>query len=83
MACEVPVVASRVGGLPEVIEDGLTGFLHAPMDLDGMAKSALALLQNQSLHRQIVGAAQQRVFEKFCADRVVPMYEDCYASVMR
>ena len=83
MACEVPVVASRVGGLPEVIEDGLTGFLHAPMDLDGMAKSALALLQNQSLHRQIVGAAQQRVSEKFCADRVVPMYEACYASVMR
>ena len=83
MACEVPVVASHVGGLPEVIEDGLTGFLHAPMDLDGMAKSALALLQNQSLHRQIVGAAQQRVSEKFCADRVVPMYEDCYASVMR
>jgi N-acetyl-alpha-D-glucosaminyl L-malate synthase BshA len=83
MACEVPVVASHVGGLPEVIEDGLTGFLHAPMDLNGMAKSALALLQNQSLHRQIVGAAKQRVSEKFCADRVVPMYEACYTSVMR
>ena len=38
MACEVPVVASRVGGLPEVIEHGVNGFLHAPDDLDGMAR---------------------------------------------
>ena len=40
MACEVPVVASNVGGLPEVIEHGVTGFLHDPADLDGMAASA-------------------------------------------
>ena len=37
MACEVPVVASRVGGLPEVIEHGVSGFLHAPDALDEMA----------------------------------------------
>ena len=42
MACEVPVVASNVGGLPEVIEHGVTGFLHPPDDLDGMAASAVA-----------------------------------------
>ena len=41
MACEVPVVASRVGGLPEVIDDGVTGFLRAPDDLDGMTDCAL------------------------------------------
>ena len=40
MACEVPVVASRIGGLPEVVEDGVTGFLHDPDDLEGMAHSA-------------------------------------------
>ena len=38
MACEVPVVASRVGGLPEVIEDGVTGYLHPPDALDEMAE---------------------------------------------
>ena len=43
MACEVPVVASRVGGLPEVIDDGVTGFLHAPEDVEGMVRSVVAL----------------------------------------
>ena len=78
MACEVPVVASRVGGLPEVIQHGITGFLHPPDDLDGMAASAIRLLQDPALHRHIASAARQRVTERFCADRVVPMYEACY-----
>ena len=50
MACEVPVVASRVGGLPEVIEHGVSGFLHAPDDLDGMAAERVALLTDPALH---------------------------------
>ena len=44
MACELPVVASNIGGLPEVVDDGVSGFLHAPEDLDGMAASAVGLL---------------------------------------
>ena len=46
MACDVPVVASNVGGLPEVIEHGVTGFLHPLDDLDGMAESGIALLSD-------------------------------------
>ena len=48
MACEVPVVASRVGGLPEVIEHGENGFLHPLDDLDGMARSARSALTGTS-----------------------------------
>jgi len=80
MACEVPVVASRVGGIPEVIEDGLTGFLHAPEALDEMAASALRLLTDEDLRRRMGQAACRRVREVFCAERVVPMYEACYAE---
>ena len=82
MACEVPVVASRVGGLPEVIEHGVTGFLHAPADLDGMAASALSVLTNPEHHQRIAKAACRRVREHFCSDRVVPMYEQYYERVL-
>ena len=82
MACEVPVVASRVGGLPEVIEHGVSGFLH-PLDaVDDMAASALAILTDQDLHTRIANAACRRVRQQFCVERVVPMYEACYRSVM-
>jgi N-acetyl-alpha-D-glucosaminyl L-malate synthase BshA len=83
MACEVPVVASRVGGLPEVIDHGVTGFLHPPTDLDGMAQSAIRLLTDDRLHRQIGQVASRRVREQFCADRVVPIYEAYYDRVLR
>jgi N-acetyl-alpha-D-glucosaminyl L-malate synthase BshA len=78
MACEVPVVASRVGGIPEVIQDGLTGFLHPLDDLEGMASSTLRLLTDETLRHKMGKAACQRVREHFCSERVVPMYEACY-----
>ena len=83
MACEVPVVASRVGGLPEVIEHGVNGFLHAPADLDGMAASAVSLLTDADLHARVAANAVSRVREQFCVDRVVPMYERFYERVLR
>jgi N-acetyl-alpha-D-glucosaminyl L-malate synthase BshA len=82
MACEVPVVASNVGGLPEVITHGVTGFLHDPADLDGMAASVVALLTDAALHRRVADAACRRVGEEFCVDRVVPMYERYYERVL-
>jgi N-acetyl-alpha-D-glucosaminyl L-malate synthase BshA len=82
MACEVPVVASRVGGLPEVIEHGVTGFLHAPDALDEMADSGVMVLSDPVKHRAIAQAACARVRSDFCAEKIVPMYEECYQSVV-
>ena len=83
MACRVPVVASNVGGLPEVITNGVTGFLHEPADHGGMAADAIALLRDPDLHRRMGDAAIARVKEEFCVDRVVPMYERYYERVLR
>jgi N-acetyl-alpha-D-glucosaminyl L-malate synthase BshA len=81
MACEVPVVASNVGGLPEVIDHGNTGFLHPPDDLDGMAASAVALLTDPSLQRRIAAAAVETVRNRFCEEKIVPMYESYYEEI--
>jgi N-acetyl-alpha-D-glucosaminyl L-malate synthase BshA len=82
MACEVPVVASRVGGLPEVIAHEETGFLHALDDPDGMAQSAIRVLTDEKLHRRIVSAARRTVHERFCDEEIVPMYESYYQEVL-
>ena len=82
MACEVPVIASRVGGLPEVIEHGTSGFLHPMEALDEMAESGAMLLSDAALHRKVASAACARVRSEFCAEKVVPMYERCYETVV-
>lgn len=82
MACGVPVVASRVGGLPEVIEDGRTGFLCAPEDLDGMAERGIALLTDAALAGRIGREAEQVVTTRYCIDEVVPRYEAYYREVL-
>jgi len=66
MACGTPVVASRAGGLPEVITHGETGFLHPPEDLAGMAASALALLEDPALRQRIARAARASIVQRFC-----------------
>ncbi len=81
MACEVPVVASRVGGLPEIIEDGLTGFLCPPEDVDAMADRAVELLSDRSRREAMGRAAAEMVRNRYCTDRVVPLYEAAYLEV--
>lgn len=81
MACGVPVVASRVGGLGEVIDHGRTGFLHELDDLDGMADSGVALLTTPALHAEVAAAGRRVVAEKFCADLIVPRYETFYREL--
>ena len=83
MACEVPVVASRVGGLHEVIEHGVTGFLRDPSDVDGMAEDGITLLTDPELHRRVAGAGRASVRKRFCRDLIVPQYENFYTDILK
>jgi N-acetyl-alpha-D-glucosaminyl L-malate synthase BshA len=82
MACELPVVASRVGGLPEVIEHGVTGFLFPPDDTSSMAQAVMSLLGDRSARQRIARAARASVVERFCDGAIVPQYEAFYASLL-
>jgi len=82
MACEVPVVASRVGGLPEVIDDGVTGFLCPPDAVDLMAERSLDLLTDPGKRARMGRAASERVRARFCASAIVPRYETYYGDVL-
>src|SRR5204863_2088639 len=66
MACEVPVVVSRVGGLPEIIENGITGFACPPAATELMAERGIAVLTNPDLRKSITATAAERVRTRYC-----------------
>jgi L-malate glycosyltransferase len=78
MACEVPVIASRVGGIPEVVRDGVDGFLYDVGDTKAMADSCLLILQNLNVREEIGKAGRERATREFCASKIVLQYEDLY-----
>ena len=82
MSCGVPVIATAVGGVPEVVEDGKSGFLLPVGDVDGMAEAALALLADASRHAEFRAAARQRAVEHFDTNLIVPRYEAYYREVL-
>ncbi len=78
LACGVPVVATRVGGLPELLTDGVTGFLHDVGDVDGMSRSVVKLLQNDDVRRQFSTAARADVEARWRREPMVDQYEAVY-----
>jgi glycosyltransferase involved in cell wall biosynthesis len=82
MACEVPVIASRVGGLPEVVTDGETGFLSAVGDVEKMAADAARLLADNKLRREMGRRARESAISRYRTDVVIPQYIDYYEQVI-
>jgi len=83
MACGVPVVASRVGGLPEVVQHGKTGFLVDVGDNQGMSEAVLSLLTDSSRYRAFSEQAVTWARETFPVERAVRRYESVYEDVVR
>jgi N-acetyl-alpha-D-glucosaminyl L-malate synthase BshA len=82
MACKVPSIATRVGGVPELIDDGITGMLYSVGDIDGMAQGALSLLRDKSRLKAMREAGRKTAQTRFCATLVVPQYVRYYESVL-
>jgi N-acetyl-alpha-D-glucosaminyl L-malate synthase BshA len=81
MSCEVPVVSSDAGGLPEVVDDGATGFLRPVGDVEGMTAAALRLLGDEDLRRRFGEEARRQAVERFSQDAVVGRYRTLYERV--
>jgi N-acetyl-alpha-D-glucosaminyl L-malate synthase BshA len=82
MACEVVPIATRVGGLPEVVDHGQTGFLSSVGDVKGMAGHAIDLLKNPDLLHTMAAAAREAAVTRFCSNEIIPQYEDFYRRVL-
>ena len=82
MACKVPSIATRVGGVPELIDDGVTGLLYEVGDIDGMALGALSLLKDRERLNAMREAGRKTAQNRFCSTLVVPHYVRYYEQVL-
>ena len=77
-----PVVATRAGGIPEVMEDGKTGYLHAVGDIDAMARSIERLAHDKKLRDELGGHASRRAWQYFSAEKIVNEYVSYYQEIL-
>ncbi len=82
MACEMPVVATNVGGLPEVVTNGVDGYLIPARDVKAGAKYALEILTRPDRGRSMGQQARVNARSKYCSNDVIPQYENYYKSVL-
>ena len=83
MACEVPVVASRVGGVPEVVDDGVTGCLSAVGDVEKMSEDAARLLSDEGARREMGRRARESALARYSTEQIIPRYVEFYERVLR
>jgi glycosyltransferase involved in cell wall biosynthesis len=82
MACEVPVIASRVGGIPEVVTDTETGFLSEVGDVEKMGEDAAHLLLHEEMRREMGERARESAISRYSTDLVIPQYIKFYERIL-
>ena len=83
MSCEVPVVASNIGGLKELISHGVDGYLIEVGDAEALAQYSLKILQDPRLQGEFGKNAKQKVLKKYTPDKIVPKYENLYNETLK
>src|SRR5262245_9055768 len=81
MACSKAIVGTRAGGIPEVVDEGVTGLLVEPRDHHAMADAIVTLLSNEPRRLAMAAAGLARVRERFTVERMVAQTADVYARV--
>jgi glycosyltransferase involved in cell wall biosynthesis len=82
MACEIPVIATNAGGVPEVVEHGVDGFLVEPRDVAAAAKFGIDILSRADRGREMGQRARTNAQRKYGANDVIPRYEAYYRKVL-
>jgi N-acetyl-alpha-D-glucosaminyl L-malate synthase BshA len=82
MACKVPTIATNVGGVPELIEDGVTGRLFPVGATESMANAAIDLLTHAEKLEAMANAGRASAQAKYCASKIIPLYEKYYEEVL-
>jgi N-acetyl-alpha-D-glucosaminyl L-malate synthase BshA len=83
LSCEVPVIATRVGGLPEVVREGECGHLLPVGDVDGMAAAAIGLLRDPERRRAFGLAGRRRAVEEFSQATILARYRELYGRLVQ
>ncbi|WP_347549873.1 N-acetyl-alpha-D-glucosaminyl L-malate synthase BshA [Pseudalkalibacillus hwajinpoensis] len=83
MACGVPAIGTNIGGIPEVIEHGINGFIAEIGDVESIASYAYRLLLDEELHLKMTAAAVEAVETKFASKRILEQYEALYYKTLQ
>ena len=78
----MPVVATRVGGVPEVVEEGGCGYLFEIGDVNGMAEAGIRVLSDDRERERLGTRGREIAISRFANDRIIPQYEALYRSVI-
>jgi N-acetyl-alpha-D-glucosaminyl L-malate synthase BshA len=81
-ACEVPVIATRIGGIPEVITEGETGYLSDVGDVEKMSEDTLRLLKDEELRRSFGEKGREQAIARYGSDKIIPQYISFYEKVL-
>jgi N-acetyl-alpha-D-glucosaminyl L-malate synthase BshA len=83
MACEVPVIATRVGGIPELVEDGGCGYLFEIGDVEAMSAASLRVLNDDAERERLGRRGREIAVSRFTTEKIIPQYEELYRRVVR